>query len=232
MSDLPKSFRPLPDYELLSRRWLDSYDANYAERGLAARIITKTHALLERPFGPERSFPLIVEVGAGTLAHLPFIRHQFDRYVASDIRQSVIDGAAKRTLDPRVELLKVEGITLPFDDDTVDRLVATHVLEHVPMPHLALAEWARVVKPGGVISIILPCDPGFAWRLGRHFGPRQQAESAGLPYDYFMAREHVNSIFTLRELLRFHFPKGEHTWWPLRLPSADLNLIYAANVYL
>jgi phosphatidylethanolamine/phosphatidyl-N-methylethanolamine N-methyltransferase len=59
-----------------------------------------------------------------------------------------------------------------------DRLIATHVLEHLPKPERVLREWARVVRPGGTLSLILPCDPGLARRLGRHFGPHPQAEAA------------------------------------------------------
>jgi ubiquinone/menaquinone biosynthesis C-methylase UbiE len=128
--------------------------------------------------------------------------------------------------------MKLDGDSLPFPDDSFDRLIATHVLEHVPFPHLAIQEWVRVLKPGGILSLILPCDPGMAWRLGRYLGPRKQAEKAGLPYDYYMAREHINSIFNLHQILKFHFPKRAVTWWPLRLPLPDVNLIYAGNFYV
>jgi ubiquinone/menaquinone biosynthesis C-methylase UbiE len=126
----------------------------------------------------------------------------------------------------------LDGSSLPFDDCSFNRLIATHVLEHVPFPHLAIQEWVRVLKPGGVLSLILPCDPGWAWRLGRYLGPRKQAEKAGLPYDYYMAREHINSIFNLDQLLKYHFPKREITWWPTRLPFPDINLIYTGNFYV
>jgi hypothetical protein len=47
-----------------------------------------------------------------------------------------------------------------------------------------------------------------------------------------MAREHINSIFNLHQILKFHFPKRAVTWWPLRLPLPDVNLIYAGNFYV
>ncbi len=228
-----KHFRNLPNYDEMVEKWLNNYDrANYG-KGLSATVLRKTHALIEQPFGPETNFSQVLEVGAGTLAHLPFVRHKYDRYLASDFDQKVLDVAANSpAIGDRVELLKLDSRTLPFADDTFDRLIATHVLEHVPDPHLALAEWVRVVKPGGVISLLLPCDPGWMWRFGRHFGPRKQAERAGLPYDYYMAREHINSIFNLHEILSFHFPKRTVSWWPCRVGLPDLNLIYAGNFYV
>lgn len=227
-----KNYRPLPDYETLVSRWLENYDSSTYGKGLSGTVLRRTHGLIERPFGPDVHLPQVLEVGAGTLAHLPFVRHRFDRYVASDFDQSVLDAAAAKPLPQGVELMRIDGAELPFADDSMDRLIATHVLEHVPHPHEAVAEWVRVLKPGGVLSIILPCDPGLAWRIGRYLGPRKQAEKAGLPYDYYMAREHINAIHNLSNILDFHFPKREVTWWPSRIPSADLNLIYAANLYV
>jgi ubiquinone/menaquinone biosynthesis C-methylase UbiE len=228
----PKNYRPLPDYDALVARWLGNYDRSNYDRGLSASVLRNTHALVERPFGPDSAFPQVLEVGAGTLAHLPFVRHRFERYIASDFDQSVLDAVKDAPRPKGVELLKLDGSSLPFDDCSFNRLIATHVLEHVPFPHLAIQEWVRVLKPGGVLSLILPCDPGWAWRLGRYLGPRKQAEKAGLPYDYYMAREHINSIFNLDQLLKYHFPKREITWWPTRLPFPDINLIYTGNFYV
>jgi len=228
-----KNFIELPDYEELASRWLGNYDSANYNRSLSASVLSRTHALIERRFSPEVSFPDVLEIGAGTLAHLPFVRHRFSRYIASDFDQNVLDAAAS-ILGSRadVQLLKLDGRSLPFANDTFDRLIATHVLEHVQDPHLALQEWVRVVRPGGVISLILPCDPGWAWRIGRYLGPRRAAKEAGLPYDYYMAREHINSIFNLHQILKYHFPNREVQWWPTRVPLADINLIYAGNFYV
>ncbi|TIN25422.1 MAG: class I SAM-dependent methyltransferase [Mesorhizobium sp.] len=228
----PKNYRPLPDYDALVARWLGNYDKSNYDRGLSAAVLRNTHALVERPFGPDVMFPQVLEVGAGTLAHLPFVRHRFERYIASDFDQSVLDAVKDAPHPKGVELLKLDGSSLPFQDNSFNRLIATHVLEHVPFPHLAIQEWVRVLKPGGVLSLILPCDPGWAWRLGRYLGPRKHAEKAGLPYDYYMAREHINSIFNLDQLLKYHFPKRDVIWWPMRLPFPDINLIYTGNFYV
>jgi predicted SAM-dependent methyltransferase len=45
-----------------------------------------------------------------------------------------------------------------IEADTCHEVYASHVLEHIPWPYVlsALAEWARVLKPGGVIKISVP----------------------------------------------------------------------------
>lgn len=48
------------------------------------------------------------------------------------------------------------GDQLPLDDNSQDFVVSSHVLEHFSDPVGALLEWYRVVRPGGVIFMIVP----------------------------------------------------------------------------
>lgn len=50
----------------------------------------------------------------------------------------------------------------PVPDESVDEVYASHVLEHFPFAHAVnvLREWARVLKPGGVMKIAVP---NFDW---------------------------------------------------------------------
>ena len=59
-----------------------------------------------------------------------------------------------------------EAIDLPFLDDSLDYLVASHVLEHSANPVGVLAEWYRVLKPSGIAYIIVP-DKRQTWDRGR-----------------------------------------------------------------
>ena len=45
---------------------------------------------------------------------------------------------------------------LPFHDHTLDYVVASHVLEHVANPIAALAECYRVIRPGGILYLVVP----------------------------------------------------------------------------
>ena len=48
------------------------------------------------------------------------------------------------------------GDQLPMEDNSVDFVISSHVIEHFPDPIKALREWYRVVKPGGYLYIIAP----------------------------------------------------------------------------
>lgn len=45
---------------------------------------------------------------------------------------------------------------LPYENDSIDEIYAGHILEHSPNHALPLAEWRRVLKPGGKITITVP----------------------------------------------------------------------------
>jgi SAM-dependent methyltransferase len=46
--------------------------------------------------------------------------------------------------------------TLPFDDVSMDLVVSIHSLEHFNEPGLILREWARVLRIGGRMAIVVP----------------------------------------------------------------------------
>ena len=189
--------RPEPSYDEYVKRWSDLYQKLNYDQGLAGYFLTKSHTWCENAFGPDQHFSRVIEVGAGTGEHLAHVRHGFDEYIMTDINPPMLDGAtglARHGQSGTVRSEVQNACALSAADGTYDRLIATHVLEHLPEPHRVLREWSRVVKPGGVISIVLPCDPGLAWRLGRAVGSRGKFVRAGIDYDYWMAREHINSI--------------------------------------
>jgi len=210
-------------------KFSEVYDESNYSSPLQSSVMRASHKLVEKAYDDQTYFGRVLEVGAGTGQHLPFVRHIYDEYTLSDIDPKTLE-VAKRKLDGihagKLGFKVQTGSELAYSDNTFDRLVAAHVLEHIYQPHLVLKEWSRVLKHGGVLSILIPTDPGIAWRLGRHLGPRKNAITKGIAYDYVMAREHVNSCNNLIAILRHYFPDSKESWWPLLIPSIDLNLFF------
>jgi len=121
----------------------------------------------------------VLEVGAGTGANV-------DRYPAGLGRLVLTepDRHMAARLEPRAaaaaagaEVVPAGAQALPFDDASFDTAVSTLVLCTVDDPHRALAEIARVLKPGGrllFLEHVRSEDPGLArwqdrlerpWRL-------------------------------------------------------------------
>jgi ubiquinone/menaquinone biosynthesis C-methylase UbiE/DNA-binding MarR family transcriptional regulator len=101
------------------------------------------------------------DLGCGTgqisAALAPFVA----RVIAVDASAAMLQ-AAKRRLQSfsNVDLRRGELEALPIDDARLDAATLMLVLHHVPDPARALAEVARVLKPGGrvIIADMLPHD--------------------------------------------------------------------------
>ena len=52
-----------------------------------------------------------------------------------------------------------DGQTIPLDDASLDGVLSTQTLEHVPNPKRIVSEWARVLRPGGHLLLTVP----FIW---------------------------------------------------------------------
>ena len=101
------------------------------------------------------------DLGCGTgqvsAALAPFVA----RIIGVDASAAMLQAARKRLHGvDNVELRRGDLEALPIDDDLVDAATLMLVLHHVPEPGNALADVARVVKPGGRVIVVdmLPHD--------------------------------------------------------------------------
>jgi SAM-dependent methyltransferase len=49
-----------------------------------------------------------------------------------------------------------EAHKLPIESGSQDYLISSHVVEHLPNPIESFLEWNRVLKPGGIVLMIVP----------------------------------------------------------------------------
>ena len=92
---------------------------------------------------------------AATLA--PFVK----QVIAVDRSSDMLQAARRRVRDlPNVDVRRGELEALPIQDGALDAATLLLVLHHLPDPAEALAEAARVLRPGGrlLISDMLPHD--------------------------------------------------------------------------
>ena len=64
-----------------------------------------------------------------------------------------------------------DALELPFPDGHFDRLVVAEILEHVPNDRRAIAEAARVLRPGGTMAVTVPraWPERICWALSRTY---------------------------------------------------------------
>jgi SAM-dependent methyltransferase len=120
---------------------------------------------------------LVLDAGAG------FGRHAFEaarrgaRVVALDYAPDEVVGtrdtfaamvvAGEIDVSRCAGLLRGDATALPFPDGLFDKVITSEVLEHIPDDVGALAELARVLKPGGCLAATVPTSwpERVCWRL-------------------------------------------------------------------
>ncbi len=96
----------------------------------------------------------VIEVGAGTGANFPWYPPEVTDVVAVEPEPYLRQRARKAAQSGAVPIRVVDGVAerLPFPDRTFDAGVASLLLCSVCDPALALGEFARVIRPGGVLA--------------------------------------------------------------------------------
>ncbi|MGE5696308.1 MAG: methyltransferase domain-containing protein [Candidatus Sericytochromatia bacterium] len=91
-----------------------------------------------------------------------------------DISEPMLARAVRSNSRPQLGFMRADAQRLPLRDDTVDAIVSIAVLQLVPDPSAAVAEMARVLRPGARLAIMVPTvgRPGPFWRLIPNPGAR------------------------------------------------------------
>jgi SAM-dependent methyltransferase len=95
-----------------------------------------------------RASERVLDAGAGECRFKPVFAHA--RYVGVDFALGDPDWNYSR-LDTIGRLEE-----LPFPDSSFDRVISIVVLEHTPEPGRVIAEFHRVLSPGGTVHLVVP----------------------------------------------------------------------------
>ena len=97
-----------------------------------------------------------------------------------------------------------DAMRIPYEDGIFDHAICIEVIEHVTQPEKALAEIARVLKPGGNLVIATPDYAKRRWHLAEMFTPYKEWHGSKLTKSALEALAR-NAGF---ELKRFQYVAG------------------------
>ncbi len=210
---------------------LDAKYNTHLYTGLLGFAMRYCHRQIEN-FNREKKYSKVLEIGAGTIPHLNYLKHDYDEYFIAETSNYAIEYHKENS---NIKAYFYDGVNLPFEDNFFDRIIILHTLEHINDPEKFLFEMMSKLKTGGILSISLPTDPGLLWRLGKIFTKYYTAKKtykiSSNEYDYLLATEHINSIFNLISLIRYHFKDQiDESFLPFKIRLVDINLFYNVHI--
>jgi demethylmenaquinone methyltransferase/2-methoxy-6-polyprenyl-1,4-benzoquinol methylase len=139
-------------YDLLNRVLSFGLDAGW-RRMAAASLLARAGSLV-----------LDVATGTGDLA-LAILDREPEAYVhgIDPSARMLVEARRKMVLagfDERVYLQRGDARVLPYPDHLFDGVAIAFGIRNVPDLDSALAEFARVTRPGGRVAVLELCEPG------------------------------------------------------------------------
>lgn len=131
-------------------RWSSFYDTDVAQRFIYRPAQDRVVAILR-----EHQVHAVVDVGCGTGIMADRIARELGADVTGcDLSEGMLEQAKARNAD--VDWRQADAAHLPLADASVDAVTSTASFHWFPDQSAAVREFARVLRPGGLVIIALP----------------------------------------------------------------------------
>jgi SAM-dependent methyltransferase len=187
--------------------------------GFPVRILQKEHKMLET-----------LEIGAGLGEHITYEGLENQQYSVIELRDNMAEILRKRFPAVKAYVGDIQKRT-EFDDKQFDRVIAVHVLEHLPDLPGALQEIHRILKDNGHFTAVIPCEGGLAYSFARCISTEQIFKKKfKMSYALLMKTEHVNQPIEIMEEISRYFTISKKEFFPFKLPFVFCNLCIGLNM--
>jgi len=102
----------------------------------------------------------ILEIGSGEGRQYSLLKEKYSDVIPSDIN-------TERWNKNLGEIMELNSEKLPFDDNSINTIYSSNVLEHIQNVNLALKEMKRVLSPEGRM---VHCMPTITWKFFQLLG--------------------------------------------------------------
>ena len=174
-----------------------------------------------------------LEVGAGIGEHINYEKlneEQKKNYYALDIRKNVLNVLSNEHPSINTVLGDCQE-ELKFNNNFFDRIIAIHILEHLPNLPNALKEISRVLKKNGCFQVVIPCEGSIAYSLARKISAERIFKKRyNSKYDWFIKTEHINLPHEIFNELKKNFIIKKKSYFPFMIPLEFCNLCIGINL--
>jgi ubiquinone/menaquinone biosynthesis C-methylase UbiE len=165
-----------------------------------------------------------LEIGAGLGEHINYENLDGQQYHVLELRENMADTLRERFRSVSVVVGDIQKQTV-FSSDFFDRVIAIHVLEHLPDLPSALHEIHRVMKKDGSFTTVIPCEGGLAYKLARSISAKRLFKKKFMmDYDWLIETEHINHPDEIIHELEKEFLIVKKVFFPLVVPFVFCNL--------
>jgi len=132
------------------------YDRVAPAYALAQRLLPMWPAYMRRALPWLADAQTVLEIGPGPGTLLVELARNHHLVIGLDLSQGMLCQAAARLRRARLAmpLIQADALALPFAQGSLDAVVLTFALSAIARGDAAVAETARVLRPGGVVAIV------------------------------------------------------------------------------
>jgi len=230
----PKILPPLnPEQQQRSDAFMKLWHEELAGRPRYGLLEKFNHQFPVRHSPP--GFKTTLEIGAGLGEHLVYEKltpEQEAGYYCNEYRENM--AAEIRRRFPKVQTVVGDcQQRMDFADGFFDRIMAIHVLEHLPNLPACIRELHRLVnKQTGRLLIVIPTEGSLAYSAARKISAeRVWNRHFDVDYAEFYKREHINVPHEILAELAPYFTVEARRFFPFPfLPLVATNLVIGLSL--
>lgn len=171
-----------------------------------------------------------VEIGGGLGSHVPYEDLSSQEYTIIDIRQNILD--TLKEVHPEVNSILGDCQKEYAAKNSFDRVIAIHVLEHLPNLPEAIKQMHRVLSSDGVAHVVIPCEGSLAYTLCRKISAeRLWHKLYHTDYTWFIKSEHINLPYEIIEEIEKYFTIKYKRFFPFPIPFEFCNIAIGMTLY-
>jgi SAM-dependent methyltransferase len=190
----------------MSEIYADYYKKNRTGNTFATSITQKMESWLHKQVAKDianvNSEQLsTLEIGAGTLNHLPYEPNILEYDIIEPFNQLYEDS----NLLNRVKKIYSDIVEIPFTNK-YDRIVSVATFEHILNLPDVVSRAAILLNNGGCLRVAIPSEGEFLWGLGWRLTTGIEFRiKYGIDYGELMRYEHINSAREIKKILNYFF---------------------------
>ena len=207
LARFPKQRPPLPEAQ--QKIYEQEYLANREGKNLASSLAQKLEAWIHRKVAQNVVGRRFLEVGAGTLNHVPYV-------VENEYYDAV--EPAKFLYQDSFFKLRIRNFYSDISqcDSQYDSIFSIAALEHVTNLPEVLAKMGTLLASGGVCVNAIPCEGGFLWGLSWRLSTGLSYKlRTGFSYKTLMQHEHINGHDEIIALHKHFFENVKLVYFPV-----------------